>query len=536
MLQTGDWVLPKVYADEFAYKPPMSHWLMALFSLPQGHVSEWSARLPSALAYIIMAGASLFFFGRRIRLQPAFIAALILITCFEVHRWGLAARVDMVSTMFIVLSLFALYRWEERSELKGLPPALPLLLGCAVLSKGPVGVVLPLLVLGVYLLALRRYSPGLILKALLYAGVSALFLPALWYVAAWKQGGSEFISMALAENFGRFLHIENPALSYELGHRNGLWYHPVMLMAGLLPWSLLSIFALFGMNYRKYIAALSSPKKLLRRMQIDKVRLFSLVAALCILVFYSIPSSKRSVYVMPAYPFVALFLADSLLRISFHRRQVTRIFAGVVGLIGIIAFGLVAAMTLGFDPASVAGPLLRGSALHDVGLLMQFLARPGCITILILLAGLMSIGVLIYQMCRRNNIKALYASVFLTFALNLLVDGVVMRSIRNGNSSRPFAEHIMREYPLNGRNAYVMNNPREYRNLYGLNFYMSNSFQNFETEQPEAGYFLIAERDAAKAIALYADRYRFVLLTSSPRISELGQPILLYEFRTTTLP
>ena len=56
MLETGNWILPQVYADSFAYKPPMLHWLIAAFSLPQGYVSEFTARLPSALAITVMIG------------------------------------------------------------------------------------------------------------------------------------------------------------------------------------------------------------------------------------------------------------------------------------------------------------------------------------------------------------------------------------------------------------------------------------------------------------------------------------------------
>ena len=51
MLETGNWVLPQSYANEFAFKPPMAHWLMAAFSYPQGYVSEFTSRLPSALAF-----------------------------------------------------------------------------------------------------------------------------------------------------------------------------------------------------------------------------------------------------------------------------------------------------------------------------------------------------------------------------------------------------------------------------------------------------------------------------------------------------
>ena len=111
MLETGNWILPQVYANEFAYKPPLAHWLMAIASLPQGYVSEFTSRLPSALAFIILIGFTLVFFGKRLRFQQAFIATLLLITCIEIHRAAMTTRVDMLLTTFIVIGLYQLYRW-----------------------------------------------------------------------------------------------------------------------------------------------------------------------------------------------------------------------------------------------------------------------------------------------------------------------------------------------------------------------------------------------------------------------------------------
>lgn len=56
MLESGNWILPQVYANEFAYKPPMAHWLMAAFSYPQGYVSEFTSRLPSTIAFYLPDG------------------------------------------------------------------------------------------------------------------------------------------------------------------------------------------------------------------------------------------------------------------------------------------------------------------------------------------------------------------------------------------------------------------------------------------------------------------------------------------------
>lgn len=535
MLESGNWVLPKVYANEFAYKPPMAHWLMAAFSLPQGYVSEFTARLPSALAFIILMGFTLFFFGERIKFQEAFIATLLLLTCFEIHRAGMTTRVDMLLTMFMVLGLYMLYRWENRLQLKGLPVVIPFLLGCAVLTKGPVGIILPLFVFGVYLLILGKHRLLTIFKALLYVGVSSCFLPLLWYVAAWRQGGDDFLNVVLAENFGRFFHISNPDINYDLGHENGVWYNFMTLLTGFIPWTIFFLFSLFGLKFRwpekPFKQIIKDSWTSIRSM--EKIKLFSLVALVCIIFFYSIPSSKRSVYLMPAYPFIAVFLAQYTIYITEYRMLVTRVFAGFLAfIITAVMFVVGLTMTGVIDPVAIVGQYTtKASTLEMVKVVTASFSSPYWLTISILLVVLIALITVFYQMRKKINIKMLYATIFLAFSINLIIDGVVMRGVRKGSSSRPFAERILKEYPLNKDNTYVMNNLKQYRNLYGLNFYMNNIFQNFENEMPESGYFLSGEKEMEKVINNYGDTYTFDILTSTERsISEVRQKIILSSF------
>ncbi|MDR1161760.1 MAG: glycosyltransferase family 39 protein [Tannerellaceae bacterium] len=535
MLESGNWVLPKVYANEFAYKPPMAHWLMAAFSLPQGYVSEFTARLPSALAFIILMGFTLFFFGERIKFQEAFIATLLLLTCIEIHRAGMTTRVDMLLTMFMVLGLYMLYRWENRLQLKGLPVVIPFLLGCAALTKGPVGIILPLFVFGVYLLILGKRRLITIFKALLYIGVSSCFLPLIWYVAAWKQGGDAFLDVVLAENFGRFFHLSNPAITYDLGHENGVWYNFVTLVAGFIPWTIFFFFSLFGLKLRwpekPFVQMLKDSWKSIRSM--EKIKLFSLVALVCILFFYSIPSSKRSVYLMPAYPFIAIFLAQYTIYITEYRTLVTRLFAGFLALI-ITAVLLIVALTMAgvIDPVAMAGRYTdKASVLDTVKIVVASFDSPYWLTIAILSVVLAALITVFYQMRRKINIKMLYATIFLVFSINSVIDGIVMRGIREGSSSRLFAEQLLKEYPLDKNNTYVMNNLKQYSNLYGLNFYMKNIFHNFEADRPDTGYFLSGEKEMEKVISHYGEAYTFDILTCSEHLaSEIRQKIVLCGF------
>lgn len=536
MMETGNYILPTSYANEFAYKPPMAHWLMAVCSLPQGYVSEFTARLPSALAFILMTGFVLGFFGKRIeKFQMAIITALLLITCIEIHRAAMTTRVDMLLTAFMVIGLIRLFRWEEMMELKGLPIAIPFLLGCAVLTKGPVGVVLPLFVFFVYLLALGKYRFRRIIKASLYVGVSAMFLPLIWYIAAWQQGGDSFLNVVLAENFGRFLHLETPEISYELGHERPVIYNFVTLISGFIPWTIMVFFSLFGITVCKpgksFKQILTDCLRKIRTM--DKVRLFSLIALVCILFFYSIPSSKRSVYLMPAYPFIAFFLSQYILYLAEYRTKVTKVFA--VFLASVAAIVWIALLLTAFgvvDPAVITSQFTtKTEVLHTVNTIAGLLTSPDALTIVILLAVACALGTVCYQMCRKINLKILYATIGLMICIHFLIDGIIMRGERAGNSSRPFAEKIMNEFPLNKKNVFVVNNLREYANLYGMNFYMGNIFHDFEIEKPGAGYFLAGEKDMEKITLKYEGVYIFRPLAVTPEeIKDTRQKIVLSSF------
>lgn len=229
----------------------------------------------------------------------------------------------------------------------------------------------------------------------------------------------------------------------------------------------------------------------------EKEKLFSLVALVCIIFFYSIPSSKRSVYLMPAYPFIAIFLAQYTLYITEYRTKVTRVFAAFMASItAVVVIAVALTMAGAIDPVKIASQYTsRQSTLETVELVSNMFAYPCGLTICILIVLLAILATVYYQMFKKINIKILYATIALAFAINLLIDGVVMRGIRQGSSARPFAKQVQKEYPLDDMNMYVMNDLKTYANLYGLNFYLGNKFHNFGQEQPVSGFFFCTVKD-----------------------------------------
>jgi 4-amino-4-deoxy-L-arabinose transferase-like glycosyltransferase len=98
MLNSGNWILPVNNGVDLAFKPPFFHWCIAAFSLLLGGVSEFSSRLPSAIAFIITVVSTFVFFAKRSDQKTGLIAAFITLTSFELHRAGFNCRVDIVLT------------------------------------------------------------------------------------------------------------------------------------------------------------------------------------------------------------------------------------------------------------------------------------------------------------------------------------------------------------------------------------------------------------------------------------------------------
>lgn len=325
MLQQDNWILPHNNGGEMAYKPPFFHWCIAATATVLGGMSEWAARFPSALACILMLVWMYVYYAKRRDAGLALTASLICLGCFEVFRAAHACRVDMVLTLCIVGAIYAFARWTEHGRCRPVPWLAILMMSLGTLTKGPVAIVLPCAVTGLYLL-LRRENFFRVFFSLTATALASLLLPAVWYYAAYQQGGEVFLRLVKEENLDRFL----GKMTYA-SHENGLWYYFVMLPAGLLPWTL----ALLPGLRRKW--SLQDIKQ--RFAQMQPLELFSLVAATVIFVFYCIPKSKRGVYLLPMYPFVAYFTAIYM-RKAFSARFVRNAIRVSVGLFT-LAFAVV---------------------------------------------------------------------------------------------------------------------------------------------------------------------------------------------------
>ncbi|MBD5233640.1 MAG: hypothetical protein HDS65_05610 [Bacteroidales bacterium] len=321
ILEGGNWILPTNYGGDIPYKPPFLGWLIAIFAaiFNGGVVSEFISRLPSALAAIAMICGGYFWAKRAKGERFALIFSVITLCSFEVFRAALACRLDMVLTACMVGALYTMYAAEEhnRGSRRALLYLLAwVLMSCACLTKGPVGSFLTCFIFGVYLLLRRRNFFASLFKMLVLAAVATL--PMIWWgYEAYQQGGEHFYNLMMEENFDRLF----SRMAYE-SHVQPFWYNFVTLAAGLLPWTVFLLAACFGR--KKSFSTALSPAALL-----------SVCAAVLTVVFYTIPDSKRSVYLLPAYPFICYGI--TCVFESASAAGARRFFAWFISILAILA-------------------------------------------------------------------------------------------------------------------------------------------------------------------------------------------------------
>lgn len=520
MLQNNNWILPVNNGSDIAYKPPFFHWCIAALSLPTGEVTEFTSRLPSALAVIVISAMCFLFFAKRSRNDLAFLASLLLLSSFEVHRAAMASRVDMVLTCFIVLALLQLYRWWEH-HLRGIPVWAILFMSIATLTKGPVGIILPCAVIGVFLL-LQKVSLWRTIYKVLPLALLACILPLLWYFAAYQQGGDTFLQLVLEENFGRFL----GKMSYE-SHEQPVIYYFYITLAGWLPWSLLVIMSLFVLKYKRPHGTVKTYWERFKSYiaHMDRMRLFSLLAIVIIFVFYCIPKSKRSVYILPIYPFIAYFLAEYMLYLLKQRPKVWRVFSITIASIGTLLLIVLILVKSG------VGEHYRAILPDDLGYYMTALAESW--NIVSIISGIFIIF-LIYDIYKSKryltyNNRYVYSVVALFFGIQLMLDASTLPVILNAKSMKPFADKVVAEVPEGKIYSYVS---VPMLHFFIINFYTQDRVVEFEKENPEAGYLLVGERDFQYIQEKYGRQYDFnPVMRSDRKGNDVKDFVLLLDFQ-----
>ncbi|NBX02729.1 MAG: glycosyltransferase family 39 protein [Alphaproteobacteria bacterium] len=290
MLVLGDWLTPHINGVPYFEKPPLFYWMQAAV-MQFGGAGEFSGRLATML--VVIATALVTFsiaqnlYGRRAGL----LSVLVLSTSLLGYGLSRIVMLDAPVTLFLTFALGAFLIAQNTNDSKKqrcLYHVMYISAALAMLTKGLLGIVIPGLVIGAWIVLTRKWkllaSVRLVSGLLIFVAIAAP-----WHVLMQMQHPEFFNFYFIHEHFTRYLSD---------GHRRTApwWFFIAVTFAGLVPWVFFAWGAL-GQAFKN---------------RADDKTLFLLLWILLPLIFFSTSHSKLVPYIFPIFPPLAIIIGHYL--------------------------------------------------------------------------------------------------------------------------------------------------------------------------------------------------------------------------------
>jgi 4-amino-4-deoxy-L-arabinose transferase-like glycosyltransferase len=391
MMQTGNYFLPTINGQVYFDKPLLSYWAIIPFSWFTG-VTETTARLPGALSGIATVGIT-YALGRRLfGRETGFLAGVILLTTAMFGFWSRTASAELLNVLAIWLMLWMLS--GDRKPSFGRYLAFYFVAAVSSFCKGPVAPAVALVTASALSLTetavdmrdsgpdargglARHFDWILSLKgsfaALCGLGVFALllFLPVI-ITGSWNA-----VELMWRENVTRFFkpfdHVE-PFYSY-------FKHIPVFL----LPWSFVAAAALIS----------------IRKWEAGRSRRWLICVTVAIFMFFTLSGSRRSYYILPIVPALALIVGRSLAGFLYgaHERDSVVMKGALIitGLLPVLAGAAMIAAYFWFEQYShiseaILGPVVMAAGAYALLLLCRQKFIPGIVVTILAVSCVLSWG------------------------------------------------------------------------------------------------------------------------------------------------
>lgn len=323
MLATGNWLQVQINFEAFYEKPPFFIWMQAICMKIFG-VNEFAARLPNALIGISTM-LTLLAIGKRLK-DKYFGAlwALVYISSFLPHFYFKSAIIDPTFNLFIFAGIYFASKLTENDEFTAKKTRRKirnravfyagLFIGLAVLTKGPVGLLLFILTYFV-LIILGKLKKTNNLWELIYFGIVCLCTISIWYGLEWYINGPAFLEGFIQR------HVDL-LTTKDAGHGGPFFYHFLVLLFGCFP---ASIFMFGGIKNHNFSTAL-----------LHNFQRWMLALLIVVLVVFSLVQTKIIHYSSLAYFPITFFAAYFLYYLLEGKRKWRWYHATLFLLIGII--------------------------------------------------------------------------------------------------------------------------------------------------------------------------------------------------------
>lgn len=368
MLLTGDWITPYYNGETRFDKPPLVYWLMAIAYKIVG-VNAWGARLPSAFAalglmILLFILLRKFGFGtiaaaadptspksQRQLWLAAWIGSSLVALNLQTIVWARQGVADMLLNGCFsggLICFFYGYGSGGKAINRWLPNswyiAAYVLLACAVLAKGPVGIVVPGMVILVFLLYLGKFREVFKEAKPLMGTVIFLAIATPWFVLVTLRNGQAYIDSFFGyHNVERFTGVVN-------GHNAPWYFYFLVVLIGFLPWSVYLPGAIARLQLHRPSLWRQAPRE-------AHLALFAGVWFWVVFIFFTIAVTKLPSYTIPLLPAAAILVA---LFSSYGIEIPQRLSKGFLGsAIANVVFGLILSgfmlyspRVIGDDPAA----------------------------------------------------------------------------------------------------------------------------------------------------------------------------------------
>jgi 4-amino-4-deoxy-L-arabinose transferase-like glycosyltransferase len=472
MYDSGDWIAPRRMGEIWVDYPPMIYWTGTATSHLLGGFSEFALRLPNALAAIALALITAWAASRWWSPAAGFWAGFTLLTFQQFAYEAVNYRPDVLFSLFIGAGLLVYAKGVEKRASWPLRIAGFALLGLAMLSKGPLGLLLPGLLLTLWHGSRREWRRLLELAPLSLVAL-AVYLP--WFVAcAHAMGADSILQELYAQSLERF-----GGATFR-GHGQPFYYYLTQIWIDLLWWGPLLPFAVWW--------AVRSGRWQDRNYQL------ALWWFGTFLIFLTTAVTKRQVYMLPAHPAAALLLAPWIATLTrLAERDDVRPSSKPVKVYGIclaILFVILAGVMLAL--ALAADQIVRIGDLTGTEAAVVYAERvPAGIMAVVLLAAAWWIWGAARKGSARDVLVRLAASSIPFF---LVVFGVIMPALNPHKTYVPQSQWI-RSQIGNEESFGLAYPPRGHHKMGGFRLYTGAHVELLNTRQDLDRY--LAEHPAS---------------------------------------
>ena len=314
MFETGDWVSPTFNYEPRYTKPVFLYWLMSLSYRLFG-VSEFAARFPSAFFAVALILLQYLFLTRVRGPIPGLFGGLMLLLNVGILSLGRMALTDSVLIFFTTLAVFGFWLgFHAEGRARHFFWLFYLGMAVATLTKGPVGVAVPLLAVVPYLTVTRRWGQFWQRGFPLSGALLFLLLALPWYAAMLAIHGSNYTASAQAHTVGRFL-------SPMEGHGFTVFFYFPVLFFGFFPWSGFLPVALYSAlrGWREAREASGVRSEAIQRESpltphpsplTSELELFAALWLVAVFLFFTASATRLPHYIGPLYPAAAILAAS----------------------------------------------------------------------------------------------------------------------------------------------------------------------------------------------------------------------------------